>query len=144
VSAPMPNRKRIVLTKLGLDGHDRALRLLVRAVRDAGQEVIMVGVGATVDMVVATAVQEDADLIGVSMLSGAHLTLVPELIVALRAARAGDIPVILGGTIPIAHVPRLLEAGVVEVLGTGMPLAVCVERILYWANDRHEVASTAG
>lgn len=139
MSVATDQRKRVVITKLGLDGHDRALRLLARAIRDAGHEVIMIGVGATVEVVVLTAIQEDADVIGVSMLSGAHLTLVPELIDALKVAGSGDIPVVLGGTIPAKDVPKLLDAGVVEVFGTGVPLDRCVERILYWA--AHQAAA---
>jgi methylmalonyl-CoA mutase C-terminal domain/subunit len=136
------SRRRVLLSKLGLDGHDRALRLLARALRDAGHEVIVTGIGATPAAVAATAVQEDVDVIGVSLLSGAQMTLIPKLLDELRRAGADEIPVVLGGTIPGPQVPLLMELGVAEVLTTGTPLELGVQRLEYWGS-RHDAAPSA-
>lgn len=109
---------RIVLAKLGLDGHDRGLRVVTRMLRDAGFEVIYLGLRQTADMVVAAALQEDADAVGLSLHNASHLTLAPRMVDALREAGL-DIPVIVGGIIPDDDVQPLRDAGVAAILGPG-------------------------
>lgn len=108
-------RVRILIAKVGLDGHDRGVKVVARVLRDAGFEVIYTGLHRTPEDVVAAAVQEDVDLIGVSILSGAHMTLVPPVVEALRAQGADDIRVMVGGVIPPADQQRLLALGVAAV-----------------------------
>lgn len=110
---------RIVVAKPGLDGHDRGAKVVARALRDAGFEVIYTGLHQTPDQIVETAIQEDADAIGVSVLSGAHLVLFEELMADLRARDATDIVVFGGGIIPDADVPALTQMGVAQVFGPG-------------------------
>jgi methylmalonyl-CoA mutase C-terminal domain/subunit len=109
---------RVLVAKVGLDGHDRGVKVVARILRDAGMEVIYTGLRQTPEMVVASAVDEDVDVIGLSMLSGAHLTLAPR-IVALLGEQGADIPVVVGGIIPDQDIPRLLDAGVAAVLHPG-------------------------
>jgi methylmalonyl-CoA mutase C-terminal domain/subunit len=109
---------RIVLAKLGLDGHDRGLRVVTRMLRDAGIEVIYLGLRQTTDMVVAAAIQEDADAVGLSLHNASHMTLAPRMVEALRAADL-DIPVIVGGIIPDHDAQPLRDAGVAAILGPG-------------------------
>lgn len=109
---------RIVLAKLGLDGHDRGLRVVTRMLRDAGFEVIYLGLRQTADMIVAAALQEDADAVGLSLHNASHLTLAPRMVDALRDAGL-DIPVIVGGIIPDVDVQPLRDAGVAAILGPG-------------------------
>lgn len=109
---------RIVLAKLGLDGHDRGLRVVTRLLRDAGMEVVYLGLRQTTEMVVAAAIQEDADVVGISLHNAGHLTLAPRMVAALRDAGL-DIPVVVGGIIPQQDVAALHEAGVAVVLGPG-------------------------
>lgn len=114
----MAHNIRIVLAKLGLDGHDRGLRVVTRMLRDAGFEVIYLGLRQTAEMVVAAALQEDADAVGLSLHNASHLTLAPRMVDAL--AEAGlDIPVIVGGIIPDDDVQTLRDAGVAAILGPG-------------------------
>jgi methylmalonyl-CoA mutase C-terminal domain/subunit len=113
---------RVLVAKPGLDGHDRGAKIVARALRDAGFEVIFTGIRQRVEDIVAAAVQEDVAVVGLSILSGAHLALATRVIEALRVAGAGDIAVVVGGTIPPSDVPRLLAAGVVAVFPTGTPL----------------------
>jgi methylmalonyl-CoA mutase, C-terminal domain len=109
---------RVVLAKLGLDGHDRGLRVVTRMLRDAGFEVIYLGLRQTPEMVAAAAVQEDADAVGLSLHNASHLTLAPRMVQALQEVGL-DIPVVVGGIIPDVDVPRLEDAGVAAVLGPG-------------------------
>lgn len=109
---------RIVLAKLGLDGHDRGLRVVTRMLRDAGFEVIYLGLRQTTDMVVSAAMQEDADAVGISLHNASHMTLAPRMVKSLADADM-DIPVILGGIIPDDDVEPLREAGVAAILGPG-------------------------
>ncbi|MGW1028936.1 cobalamin B12-binding domain-containing protein [Streptomyces sp. NPDC002577] len=118
----MPARVRVLVAKPGLDGHDRGAKIVARALRDAGFEVVFTGIRRRVDDIVATAVQEDVALVGLSILSGAHLALTRRTVEALRAAGADDIGVVVGGTIPAADVPRLQAAGAAAVYPTGTPL----------------------
>lgn len=109
---------RILVAKVGLDGHDRGVKVVARMLRDAGFEVIYTGLFQTPDTVAAAAIDEDVDAVGLSMLSGAHMTLAPLVVQRLRE-RGVDIPVIVGGIIPEPDAPRLLEAGVAAVLTPG-------------------------
>ncbi|MGH9082590.1 MAG: cobalamin-dependent protein, partial [Acidimicrobiales bacterium] len=109
---------RVLLAKVGLDGHDRGLRVVARVLRDAGMEVVYAGLRQSPEAIAGTAAQEDVDVVGVSMHNGAHLTLAPAVVDALR--RAGlETPVVVGGIVPPADVPRLEAAGVATVLGPG-------------------------
>ena len=118
---------RVVLAKVGLDGHDRGIKVVARALRDAGMHVIYAGLWQTLDAVIRTADDEDADWIGISLLSGAHMTLVPQLMEKLRATGLTDVGVIVGGIIPEIDIPKLTELGVARVFGPGTPLPEVVE-----------------
>ncbi len=120
---------RILIAKPGLDGHDRGAKIVARTLRDAGFEVIFTGIRQRVETIVAIAVQEDVAIVGLSILSGAHLALTTRTIEGLRTAGAGDIAVIVGGTIPPADVPRLRAAGAAAVFPTGTPLDVLVAEV---------------
>lgn len=116
----MAERKlRILATKPGLDGHDRGAKVVARAFRDAGFEVIYTGLRQTPEQIVSAAIQEDVDAVSLSLLSGAHNTLFPKVIELLKAQNAGDIPVFGGGVIPDDDIPGLKEAGVVEIFTPG-------------------------
>jgi len=123
------HRARVLVAKPGLDGHDRGAKIVARALRDAGFEVIFTGIRQRVEAIVATAVQEDVAVVGLSVLSGAHMGLTTRVIEGLRAAGAGDIAVVVGGTIPAADVSRLRAAGAAAVFPTGTPLDVLVPEI---------------
>jgi methylmalonyl-CoA mutase C-terminal domain/subunit len=118
---------RVVVAKPGLDGHDRGAKIIARALRDAGMEVIYTGLHQTPEQIVETALQEDADAVGLSILSGAHMTLVPKVVELLRAQQAQDILVVVGGTIPAQDIPELKELGVAEVFTPGAPTQAIVE-----------------
>ena len=109
---------RVVLAKLGLDGHDRGLKVVARTLRDAGMEVIYLGLRQTTDSIVAACEQEDADVIGLSMHNAGHLTLAPRMVQAVAEAEL-DVPVVIGGIVPADDVPTLIDAGVAAVLGPG-------------------------
>lgn len=113
---------RVVLAKVGLDGHDRGIKVVARALRDAGMQVIYAGLWQTPEAVVRTIADEDADWLGVSLLSGAHMTLVPRILHLLREAGLEHVGVLVGGIIPEGDVPKLLEMGVGRVFGPGTPL----------------------
>jgi methylmalonyl-CoA mutase C-terminal domain/subunit len=110
---------RVVVAKPGLDGHDRGAKIIARALRDAGMEVIYTGLHQTAEQIVETAIQEDADAVGLSILSGAHMTLVPRIVALLGEQGAGDILVTVGGTIPADDIPELKSLGVAEVFTPG-------------------------
>jgi methylmalonyl-CoA mutase C-terminal domain/subunit len=112
---------RVVIAKVGLDGHDRGAKVIARALRDAGMEVIYTGLHQTPEQIVETAIQEDADAVGISILSGAHMTLVPRVVDLLRSRDAGDVLVVVGGTIPADDVAELKRLGVAEVFTPGAP-----------------------
>ncbi|MCK4176177.1 cobalamin B12-binding domain-containing protein [Aciditerrimonas ferrireducens] len=136
---------RVVVAKPGLDGHDRGAKVIARALRDAGFEVIYTGLHQTPEQVVRAALDEDADAVGLSLLSGAHLTLVPKVIEGLRAEGLGDVLVVVGGIIPAADVPVLKDAGVAEVFTPGAPLpdiAAWLEQALDAREER--LSGTAG
>jgi len=110
---------RILVAKPGLDGHDRGAKIIARALRDAGMEVIYTGLHQTPEMIASAAVQEDVDAVGLSIMSGAHMTLFPAVIDLLRAKGAGDIGVFGGGIIPDDDIPRLKKLGVAEIFTPG-------------------------
>jgi methylmalonyl-CoA mutase, C-terminal domain len=126
---------RVLIAKPGLDGHDRGAKIVARALRDAGFEVIFTGIRQRVEAIVATAVQEDVDVVGLSILSGAHLALTRRVVDGLRAADATDIAVVVGGTIPAADVERLRSIGAVGVFPTGTPLDTLVSQIRALATE---------
>jgi methylmalonyl-CoA mutase cobalamin-binding domain/chain len=113
---------RIVLAKVGLDGHDRGIKVVARGLRDAGMEVIYAGLWQTPEAVVRTVSDEDADWVGLSLLSGAHLTLVPRVLALLRQAGLDHVGVLVGGIIPETDIPKVLEMGVARVFGPGTAL----------------------
>lgn len=114
---------RIVLAKVGLDGHDRGVKVVSRALRDAGFHVIYPGLWQAPEAVVRTVGDEDADWLGISLLSGTHMTLVPRIIELLKAAGLDHVGVLVGGIIPEADIPKLLEMGVSRVFGPGTPMS---------------------
>jgi methylmalonyl-CoA mutase C-terminal domain/subunit len=118
---------RVVIAKPGLDGHDRGAKIIARSLRDAGMEVIYTGLHQTPEQIVETAIQEDADAVGISILSGAHMTLVPRIVEGLRANDAGDVLVVVGGTIPPEDAEELKRLGVGEVFTPGAPTSAIVE-----------------
>ena len=118
---------RVLVAKVGLDGHDRGAKVVARALRDAGVEVIYTGLHQTPDQVVEAAIQEDVDAIGISILSGAHMTLVPRVIELLRSRDAGDIAVVVGGTIPPEDIAELQKLGVAEVFTPGASTTTIVD-----------------
>jgi methylmalonyl-CoA mutase C-terminal domain/subunit len=118
---------RVVVAKPGLDGHDRGAKIIARALRDAGMEVIYTGLHQTPEQIVETAIQEDADAIGISILSGAHMTLVPRILELLRASEAEDVVVVVGGTIPADDAEELKRLGVAGVFGPGATTAEIVD-----------------
>jgi len=130
MSASTSQKKiRIVVAKPGLDGHDRGAKIIARAMRDAGMEVIYTGLHQTPEQIVETVIQEDADAVGLSILSGAHMTLVPRIVALLREQGAGDVVVTVGGTIPAADIPALKALGVAEVFTPGATTAAAIEFI---------------
>ena len=129
-SGRMAERKiRVVVAKPGLDGHDRGAKIIARALRDAGMEVIYTGLHQTPEQIVETVLQEDADAVGLSILSGAHMTLVPRVVELLREQDASDVVVTVGGTIPSQDIPELKELGVAEVFTPGAPTQAIIDFI---------------
>ena len=118
---------RVVVAKPGLDGHDRGAKVIARALRDAGMEVIYTGLHQTPEQIVETAIQEDADAVGISILSGAHMTLVPKILELLRENGAEDVLVVVGGTIPADDADELKRLGVADVFGPGARTTDIVE-----------------
>jgi methylmalonyl-CoA mutase C-terminal domain/subunit len=116
-----------VIAKPGLDGHDRGAKIIARALRDAGMEVIYTGLHQTPEQIVETAIQEDADAVGISILSGAHMTLVPRILALLRENEVEDVLVVVGGTIPTDDARELKELGVAEVFTPGAATSAIVE-----------------
>lgn len=110
---------RVLIAKPGLDGHDRGAKIIARALRDAGMEVIYTGLRQTPEMIASAAAQEDVDVIGLSILSGAHNTLAPQLMELLKQKGMSDVTVLLGGTIPEADIPTLKKAGIAEIFLPG-------------------------
>jgi methylmalonyl-CoA mutase C-terminal domain/subunit len=119
----MAKKIRVLMAKPGLDGHDRGAKVVARALRDAGMEVIYTGLRQSPEDIVEAAIQEDVDAIGLSSLSGAHMALFPEVVKVLKKRGAGDILVVAGGIIPDDDIPKLKKAGIKAVFGPGTPLA---------------------
>src|SRR5271165_4054958 len=133
--APSPSRLRILVAKPGLDGHDRGAKVIARALRDAGFEVVYTGLHQTPEMIASAAVQEDVDAVGLSIMSGAHNTLFPAVIEELRRRSAGDVVVFGGGIIPEADFEPLKTAGVAGVFTPGTSL----ENIISWVRENVRV-----
>ena len=132
-----PRKIRVVIAKPGLDGHDRGAKIIARALRDAGMEVIYTGLHQTPEQIVETAIQEDADAVGISILSGAHMTLVPKILDGLKENGVDDVVVVVGGTIPKPDVEELKRQGVAEVFTPGAGTDDIVEFIQERASARH-------
>lgn len=120
---------RVLIAKPGLDGHDRGAKVVARALRDAGMEVIYMGLRQTPEMIAEAALQEDVDVVGLSILSGAHMTLVPRVINLLKEYGLSDVAVFVGGIIPDEDIPQLRQIGVRAIYGPGAPLDDIVRRI---------------
>jgi methylmalonyl-CoA mutase C-terminal domain/subunit len=127
-----PARPRILVAKPGLDGHDRGIKIVARALRDAGMEVIYTGLHQTPEQIAAAAIQEDVDAVGLSCLSGAHMTLFPRVVRLLREGGGEDIVVFAGGIIPKSDVPALKQAGIEEIFTPGTATTAIVE----WVRDQ--------
>ncbi|HWB57727.1 MAG TPA: cobalamin B12-binding domain-containing protein [Gaiellaceae bacterium] len=123
----MARKIRVVIAKPGLDGHDRGAKIIARALRDAGMGVIYTGLHQTPEQIVETAIQEDADAVGIPILSGAHMTLVPRILEGLRENGVDDVLVVVGGTIPREDVESLKEQGVAEIFTPGAPVSEIVD-----------------
>jgi methylmalonyl-CoA mutase, C-terminal domain len=128
----MPERHRIVIAKPGLDGHDRGAKVVARALRDAGFEVIYTGLHQTPEQIAEAAIQEDADAVGLSIHSGAHMTLFPRVVQLLRDRGADDVVVFGGGIIPKDDIPVLKEKGIEEIFTPGAPTSAIIE----WVRQR--------
>lgn len=131
-------KTRVIIAKPGLDGHDRGARVIARALRDAGMEVIYTGLRQTPEQIAATALQEDADVVGLSILSGAHMHVCPRLMDELRARGMEDVTVLVGGIIPDVDVPKLLALGVNGVFPPGTPMQAIVDFINRTVQPRAE------
>jgi methylmalonyl-CoA mutase C-terminal domain/subunit len=139
--APDPDRKiRVLVAKPGLDGHDRGAKVMVRALRDAGFEVIYTGLFQTPEAIAAAALQEDVDVVGLSILSGAHMSLFPRIMAAIRDQGLDDVLVVAGGTIPDEDVPAVKELGIAAVFGPGTSLAEAIGFIREHAPVRGDLA----
>src|SRR5580704_8392670 len=136
---PAERPLRVIVAKAGLDGHDRGAKVIARALRDAGMEVIYTGLFQTPEQIVQTAIQEDADGIGLSILSGAHMTLFPLVVEQLKAQGADDIVFFGGGTIPSDDAQELRDQGVREIFTPGAPLATIVEFVRRECGKRREL-----
>jgi methylmalonyl-CoA mutase C-terminal domain/subunit len=129
---------RVVVAKPGLDGHDRGAKIIARALRDAGMEVIYTGLHQTPEQIAETVIQEDADAVGLSILSGAHMTLVPRVVALLNEQGVDDVLVTVGGTIPTDDIPELKRLGVAAVFTPGAGTEEIVDFIRAGATERHE------
>jgi len=129
VSRAPTTKIRVVVAKPGLDGHDRGAKIIARALRDAGMEVIYTGLHQTPEQIVETVIQEDADAVGLSILSGAHMTLVPRIVELLKEQGIDDVLVTVGGTIPADDIPQLKALGVAEVFTPGAPTTDIIDFI---------------
>jgi methylmalonyl-CoA mutase cobalamin-binding domain/chain len=136
MEAATARKIRVVVAKPGLDGHDRGAKIIARALRDAGMEVIYTGLHQTPEQIAETVIQEDADAVGLSILSGAHMTLVPKVVELLQAQGVDDVLVTVGGTIPADDIPELKQLGVAEVFTPGAGTDEIVEYIRERASAR--------
>jgi len=131
-------RIKVLVAKLGLDGHDRGAKVVARALRDAGMEVIYTGIRQTPEQVVETAIQEDVDVIGVSILSGAHISLMKRLMNLLKERGISNIPVFLGGTIPLPDIPKLKEIGVSRIFLPGTSIREIINYVVEAVKKKRE------
>ena len=134
----MPERLRIVIAKPGLDGHDRGAKVIARALRDAGMEVVYTGLHQTPEQIVQTVIQEDADAVGISVLSGAHMTLFARILDLMKAQDVDDVVIFGGGIIPDEDIPELERAGVAKIFTPGTPL----DDIVAWVQGNVGAATT--
>lgn len=135
---PRPGKIRVVIAKPGLDGHDRGAKVIARALRDAGMEVIYTGLRQTPEMIVGAALQEDADVIGLSILSGAHMHICPKVVELLRAQGLDDVLIVVGGIIPDQDLPKLHAMGITGVFIPGTPMQHIVDFIAANARVRSD------
>jgi methylmalonyl-CoA mutase C-terminal domain/subunit len=135
----MAERLRIIIAKPGLDGHDRGAKVIARALRDAGMEVVYTGLHQTPEQIVQTVVQEDADAVGISVLSGAHMTLFAKILELMQAQGVDDVVVFGGGIIPDEDIPELERAGVSKIFTPGTPL----DEIVSWVQQNVGAATSA-
>jgi methylmalonyl-CoA mutase, C-terminal domain len=135
---------RVVIAKPGLDGHDRGAKVIARALRDAGMEVIYTGLRQTPEQIVAAALQEDADVIGLSILSGAHMHICPRIVELLRERSMTDVLVVVGGIIPDVDIPKLNALGITGIFLPGTPMQTIVEFITRHARTRTGLTEGAG
>jgi methylmalonyl-CoA mutase C-terminal domain/subunit len=135
---------RVVIAKPGLDGHDRGAKVIARALRDAGMEVIYTGLRQTPEQIVTAALQEDADVIGLSILSGAHMHICPRIIELLRERSMTDVLVVVGGIIPDVDIPKLNALGITGIFLPGTPMQTIVEFITKHARTRASLTEGAG
>ncbi len=138
MEAATARKIRVVVAKPGLDGHDRGAKIIARALRDAGMEVIYTGLHQTPEQIAETVIQEDADAVGLSILSGAHMTLVPKVVELLAEQGVDDVLVTVGGTIPAEDIPELEKLGVAAVFTPGAGTDDIVDFIRKGASERHE------
>lgn len=131
---------RILVAKPGLDGHDRGAKVMARAFRDAGMEVIYTGLFQTPEMIASAALQEDVDAVGLSILSGAHMTLFPAIVEALKSVDRDDVLIVAGGTIPEEDIPAIENMGISKVFGPGTQLQVAVKFIQENTRVRDDIA----
>ncbi|MBC8214489.1 MAG: cobalamin B12-binding domain-containing protein [Candidatus Marinimicrobia bacterium] len=131
----MDKKIRIVMAKPGLDGHDRGIKVLARAYRDAGMEVIYLGLRQTPEMIVNAAIQEDADVVALSILSGAHMTIFPRVLDLMKKEKLNDVLLTGGGIIPDSDMEKLKELGVGKLFGPGTPVQETVDYISGWVNE---------
>jgi methylmalonyl-CoA mutase C-terminal domain/subunit len=140
MAAPTEKKIRVVVAKPGLDGHDRGAKIIARALRDAGMEVIYTGLHQTPEQIVETVIQEDADAVGLSILSGAHMTLVPRIMQLLKEQGVEDVVVTVGGTIPTDDVVELKKIGVAEVFTPCAPAQQAIDFIRHAVLDEQHAA----
>ncbi len=134
---PVARSIRVLIAKIGLDGHDRGVKVVARCLRDAGMDVIYTGLHRTPEEVVVAAIQEDVDILGISILSGAHMTIVPRVLEQLRRAGAGDIAVVVGGVIPDEDAPALIQMGVAKILLQDTAIDVIPDELRNLVQPRH-------
>ena len=134
---PVARSIRVLIAKIGLDGHDRGVKVVARCLRDAGMDVIYTGLHRTPEEVVVAAIQEDVDILGISILSGAHMTIVPRVLEQLRRAGAGDIAVVVGGLIPDEDAPALIQMGVAKILPQDTSIDVIPDELRNLVQPRH-------
>ena len=132
-----PNKIRVLIAKPGLDGHDRGAKVIARALRDAGMEVIYTGLHQTPEMIAEAAMQEDVDAVGLSILSGAHMALFPRVMEELRSRGLNDVLVYAGGIIPDDDIPAIKEMGIAAVFGPGTPMEEAVRFVREHVTPRH-------